>query len=93
MRITDAYIVTVDFDGDIASDVVGTYIFTTLEETKEIVKQALIDLYNKRNDEKCEIMGYMVAIKDVIDIDNVLEAFIEDGGSHFGNWEIIIDKV
>lgn len=93
MRITDAYIVMIDFDGDIASDVVGTYIFTTLEETKEIVKQALIDLYNKRNDEECEIMGYAFSIKDVIECNELLVDFIGDGGDFFGNWEVIIDKV
>lgn len=93
MRITDAYIVTIDFDGDIASDVIGTYIFTTLEETKEVVKQALIDLYNKRNDEECEIMGYELNIQTVINNDILLEAFIDDGGSHFGNWKIITNEV
>lgn len=89
MRITDAYIINIYFDKNISSKLAGIYIFTTLKETKEIVKQALIDV----TDRNCEIMGYQVPIKDVIANDKILEAFIEDCGDFYAEWGIEIDKV
>lgn len=92
MRVRNAYVVYIDFDGDIYSDVEGRYIFTTIEETESIVERALIDLKSK-NVMKVYIDGHVFDLDDVIDDANLLSAFIECGGCEFGNWTISVDKV
>ena len=99
MRIRNAYVVNIDFDGDIYSDVAGSYIFTTEEEVESVIKQALIDLKNgmiKRYNDynaKVDIDGFLIDLDDVIQNEAILYAFIECGGDSFGNWSIYIDEV
>ena len=93
MRITNAYYVYIDFDGDIYSEAVGTYIFTTLEEVEGIVKEALMDLEKKRPDSYAFIDDYEVPLRIVIEEKEILDEFINYGGDCFGNWEITIDYV
>lgn len=88
MRITNAYYVYIDFDGDIYSEAVGTYIFTTLEEVEEIVKEALMDLEKKRPDSYTLIDDYEVPLRIIIEEKKILDEFIEYGGDDFGNWYI-----
>ena len=99
MRIRNAYIVYVDFDGDIHSEVEGHYVFAgedAYNEAKEIVRQALKDLYNhlikKGWSTDCDIDGYSVTLKDIINIDEILDAYIECGDGNFGNWTIEIER-
>ena len=95
MRITDAYIVIIDFDDDIASDVVGVHVFTTIKETIDIVRQALTDMNNYyktkyKKPMKCYIDTYESPIEDVISSDVYLKAFIDYGDGCFGNWEVTV---
>ena len=100
MQIKDAYVVDVNFDGDIASNAIGFFVFAgkdALVETKEIVKTALIDLnkyyYHKFCFEATVIIyDSEFNISDVIKNDKLLEDFINDGGNSFGNWNISIIK-
>jgi len=99
MRIRNAYVVYIDFDGDIYSEVEGYYIFAgedAINEVKELVRQALKDLYNhlikKGWSTDCDIDGCSVSLKDVINNDEVLDAYIEWGDGHFGNWTIEIER-
>lgn len=88
MRIKDVYYIDIDFDGDISSKVEGTYIFTTLEEVKFIVKIALIDLEKKCPDWYIFIDTHEVPLREVIEKEEILEEFIKQGGESFGNWYI-----
>lgn len=93
MRITDAYIVIIDFDGDIASKVVGIHVFTTLKEVMDIVRQALIDMNNHyktkyKTSQVCYIDDYEIPIEDVVNSNVYLRDFINYGDGCFGNWEI-----
>jgi hypothetical protein len=95
MRITDAYIVIIDFDGDIASEVIGIHVFTTLKETMDIVRQALTDMNNHYKAKHkipllCYIDGYEISIDKVISSDIYLRDFIDYGDGCFGNWEITV---
>lgn len=99
MRIRNAYVVFVDFDGDIRSKVEGHYVFAgddAYSEAREIVRQALKDLYNhlikKGWSTDCGIDGHSISLKDVINTDEVLDAYIEWGDSHFGNWTIEVER-
>lgn len=96
MRIRNAYVVYIDFDGDIYSEVEGYYIFAgedAIDEVKKLVRQAFIDLFSKKSYMYCDIDGYSISIKDVINNDELLECYIEHGNSCFGNWTIEVDKV
>lgn len=93
MRLKEAYYVNIDFDWDIHSEVEGEYIFTTLEEVKPIMHKALDDMLahlqsRGRKIPEVDIKGRYVSIHKVIRKDDVLESFIEEGGSSFGNWSI-----
>ena len=93
MRMKDAYYVNIDFDWDIYSEAVGEYIFTTLGEVKLVVHKALDDMLSHlqsrgREIPEVDIKGHYVSICKVIRNDDVLESFIEEGGSDFGNWSI-----
>ena len=93
MRLKDAYYVNIDFDGDIPSEVVGEYIFTTLEAVKPIVHKALGDMLahlqsRGRKIPEVDIKGYYVSIHNVIREDDILKSFIEEGEGGFGNWSI-----
>ena len=99
MRIRNAYVVYIDFDDDIYSEAEGHYVFAgenAYSEAKEIVRQALKDLYNhlikKGWSTDCDIDGCSVSLKDVINNDEVLDAYIEWGDGHFGNWTIEIER-
>lgn len=95
MRITDAYIVIIDFDGDIASEVVGIHVFTTIKETMDIVRQALIDMNNHyktkyKTSQVCYIDDHEISMEDVVNSDVYLRTFIDYGDVCFGNWEITV---
>ena len=99
MRIRNAYVVNIDFDDDYRSNVAVIFIFTTLEEVKEIVKKRIIDLKNayiekyNLDDVLADIDGYAFYLDEILVNDELLEAFIECGGDDFGNWYIHIDEV
>ena len=48
MRIRNAYVVNIDFDGDIYSDVAGSYIFTTEEEENKAMEKMSVLQKEKR---------------------------------------------
>ena len=72
MRIRNAYVVNIDFDDDVYSEVAGSYIFTTLEEVKEILKKGIIDLKNayiekyNLDDVLADIDGYAFYLDEIL---------------------------
>lgn len=95
MKIENAYIVIIDFDGDIASEVIGIHVFTTLKETMDIVRQALVDMNNHYKAKHkiplvCYIDDYEISIEDVVNSNIYLREFIKNGDGCFGNWEITV---
>lgn len=91
MKIENAYIVIIDFDGDIASEVTGIHVFTTLKEVMDIVRQALIDMNSHyKVPVACYINDCEISIDKVISSDIYLREFIENGDGYFGNWEITV---
>ena len=99
MLIDNAIIVTIDFDGDIISRLDNRcFVFTgdnMLDEVKEIVKEALHDLdmhgqirYNQHA--TISVYDTLYSANEVINDNDLLEKFIEQGGDCFGNWDIII---
>ena len=97
-QIKNAYIVYINFDGDIKSKYCwGTWlVFTELEEVKSVIAEALTDLMRhqkeKGRDETIEVGEYYVPIIDVLKSDTLLDEYIDYGGSDMGNWEISIFK-
>ena len=97
MEIKDAYIVNIDFDGDIASKHSGEWlILTELDEVKEVVREALHDLMQHELSNGIEAGAYVgeiwCTISEILNDDTLLEKFIEYGGLMDGNWEISIAK-
>lgn len=95
MKIENAYIVIIDFDGDIVSKVTGVHVFTTIKETMDIVRQALIDMNNHyktkyKTSQVCYIDDYEISIEDIINSNVYLRDFIDYGDGCFGNWEITV---
>ncbi len=96
MKIKNAWIVKVDFDGDIASKASGLHVFAGEDaygEVREIVRIALIDLNNHTKDyttNTVDVGEYDVPITEVIADNQILDEFIEYGGFMGGNWEIAI---
>lgn len=97
-QIKNAYIVYIDFDGDIKSKYSwGTWlVFTELEEVKSVIAEALNDLMRhqkeKGRDETILIGERYIPIADVLKSDNLIGEYIDYGGSDIGNWEIGIHK-
>lgn len=99
MIIKDAYVVKVDFDGDIYSQASGIHVFVgndAHEEVREIVRIALTDLYNHIKDRyttnTIDVGEYEVPITEVISNNDILDEFIEYGGFMGGNWELSIER-
>lgn len=97
MEIKNAYIVNIDFDGDIASKHSGEWlIFTKLDEVKEVIREALNDLMQHELNNGIRAGVYVgeiwYSISEILNDDTVLEEFIECGGIMDGNWEISIAK-
>jgi len=98
MQIKNAYIVNIDFDGDITSKYsCGAWlIFTELKEVKMVVAEALTDLMNHQKERGrtaiLEVDEYDFPIADVLAKDHLLEVYIKQGGSRMGNWKISIYK-
>lgn len=95
MKIENAYIVIIDFDGDIPSNTIGVHVFTTIKETMDIVRQALIDMNNHYKAKHkiplvCYIDDYEIPIEDVVNSNAYLHDFIDYGDGCFGNWEITV---
>lgn len=98
MQIKNAYAVNIDFDGDIYSSTVGFKVFAgeeAYDEVKELVRIALKDI----NDHENKIWGLNAyayvhetdrPITEILNDDDLLDAFIVNGGAHFGNWDIEI---
>ena len=97
-QIKNAYIVHIDFDGDIKSKYCwGTWlVFTELKEVKPVIAEALTDLMRHQEERDraatIEVGEYCVPIADVLKSDNLLDEYIDYGGSDMGNWEISIYK-
>lgn len=97
-QIKNAYIVYINFDGDIASKYsYGKWlVFTELEEVKFVIAKALTDLMHHQEERDrtttIEVGEYYVPIVDVLKSDTLLEEYIDYGGSDMGNWEISIHK-
>jgi len=99
MEIKNAYIVNIDFDGDIKSKYCcgKRLVFTELDEVKTVIAEALTDLmcHEKEIGRTATIEvddGYYVPISDVLANNQLLERYIDVGGSYMGNWEISINK-
>ena len=97
-QIKNAYIVYINFDGDIKSKYcLGTWlVFTELEEVKPVIAEALNDLMHHQEERDrtttIEVGEYYAHIADVLKSDTLLEEYIAYGGSDMGNWEISIYK-
>jgi len=100
MRIRNAYIIHIDFDGDIANSKYcwGEWlIFTELKEAEDVVIEALTDLmrHQEERGRKATVpIGCRdVAIADILAKERLLKLYIKHGGgSPSGNWEISIRK-
>ena len=97
MEIKNAYIVNIDFDGDISNKYSGEWlIFTELDEVKEVIREALNDLMQHELNNGIEagvrVGGIWCPISKILNDDTLLEAFIEYGGIIDGNWKILIGK-
>ena len=97
-QIKNAYIVYIDFDGDIKSKYSWGkwFVFTELKEVKSIIVEALTDLMHHQEERDrsatIEVGEYSIPIADVLESDTLLEEYIDSGGSDMGNWEISIHK-
>ena len=97
-QIKRAYIVYVDFDGDIKSKHSGKWlVFTQLDDVKPVIREALTDLMQHEKERgraaTIDIGEYLnVPIANVLRFDNLLEDYIDFGGNTMGNWEITIIK-
>lgn len=99
MEIKNAYAVDIDFDGDIRSETTGFRVFAgegAKEEVRALVVQALKDMNDhslKRRGCDLYIIGFFgreIGIPKVLEDDQILDNFIEQGGGSFGNWDISI---
>lgn len=97
MKIKNAIVIDIDFDGDIRSEAVGFHIFAgnnAHEETREILKIALHDMGEHMTKKGWEpvitidIIDYPVS--KVLTSVNLLDEIIYNGGLSNGNWEINI---
>ena len=88
MKIKNAYIVNIDFDGDIASRYsYGKWlVFTELEEVKVVITEALTDLMRHQKERGRDT----TRINKVITSKRLLKKYIDRGGDAYGNWEISI---
>ena len=107
MKLENAMIVRVDFDGDIVFHESGTSVFSGdygYLEGVALVKRALSvmnDRFRKlRNTDLSVYIDYtdddlMIPVPDLLLPENEhhLYAFIEKGGDRFGRWSIEIDLV
>ena len=98
-QIKNAYIVYINFDGDIKSKYCwGTWlVFTELEEVKSVIAEALNDLMRHEKEKGKAAMidigeYYDIPIADVLKSNRLIEDYIDYGGSDLGNWEINIHK-
>lgn len=98
-QIKRAYIVYIDFDGDIKSKYShGQWlVFTELEEVKAVIEEVLSDLmrHEKEKGRAATIdVGehYDIPIDDVMKNNQMFEDYIDYGGIEMGNWEISIYK-
>ena len=100
MQIKNAYIVCIDFDGDIANSKYcwGEWlIFTELKEAEDVVIEALTDLMHHQKEmgrDATVPVGYRdVPITDILAKERLLKLYIKHGGgSPSGNWKISIRK-
>lgn len=97
MEIKNAYIVNIDFDGDICESKYcwGVWrVFTALEEVKTVISEALTDLMRHQKkwgrDETISIGHKDVPIADVLANSRKLEKFIKQGGCKIRSWKIKI---
>ena len=102
MILKDAVIVTVDFDGDIPFSRTGTTIFYgdgKDEECRDLVAAALgtmNDFYKKKYGKDVTArygLNVFTSLLEIITNNELLDAFIEQGGDIFGNWEVTVEKV
>jgi len=99
MKIKNAYIVYINFDGDIIESKYcwGEWlVFTELEEVKKVIIEALTDLMRhqkERGRDTTVPVGYRdVPIANILAKERLLEKYIGYGGGQMGNWEISIYK-
>jgi len=100
MQIKNAYIVCIDFDGDIINSKYSWgcwLIFTELEDVKKVVTEALTDLMRHQKEMGIDAtvpVGYRdVPITDILAKERLLKLYIKHGGgSPSGNWKISIRK-
>ena len=98
MRIRNAYVVYIDFDGDIYSSTVGFKVFVgeeAYDEVKELVRIALKDINDYENkiwehDAYAYVHEAARPIPEILNDDDLLDAFIVNCGAYFGNWSIEI---
>lgn len=89
MKIKKAYIVHIDFDGDIIESKYcwGEWlVFTKLEEVEDVVIEALTDLMRHQKERGRDT----TRINKVITSKRLLKKYIDRGGDAYGNWEISI---
>lgn len=98
-KYKSCYIVHIDFDGDIKSKFSwGTWsVYTDYEDVKRVIIEALTDLMRHQHSHDRDAVITIndevdVAIEDVIAEENLLYAYIHNGGCQMGNWEISIHE-
>ena len=97
MKIKNAFVIEVDFDGDIYSEAEGFHVFAgdnMLQETREVLKTALHDM-SEHIAEKGWEPTVTIGISDypvmqVLTNTDLLDEIIYSGGFAQGNWEVNI---
>ena len=92
MRITNGYIVDITYDGMHESRLTTTHVFTgdeALEEVKNVVKEVLAE-NNELKEHWCSIDDKYVPISEILANNELLEEFINWGGTDVGRLDITI---